>query len=739
MTVEETKTDRQPEITEEKLESASEAAPAEVNEIIEPVVEPGRVVKIENLEEEAEYSDEETEVLTNLYEKTLTEFSEGEIVKGKILSVSDKEVAVDIGFKSEGVISIDEFKSVDDLKVGSEIEIFLDKMEDAEGQLKLSKEKADFARIWDRIVDIYEKGETIEGSCSRRIKGGMVVSLMGIDAFLPGSQIDVKPIRDFDNYIGKTMEFRVVKINQMRKNIVVSRRVIIEEGLAEQRKKMLGELERGQVRVGVVKNITDFGVFIDLGGVDGLLHITDLSWGRVSHPSEIVSFDQKLEVVVLDFDKEKERVSLGLKQLQPHPWENIEEKYPVGARVTGRVVSITDYGAFVELEKGIEGLIHISEMSWTQHIKHPSKILSIGEEVEAVVLNFNKEEKKISLGLKQIEPDPWTTVLTKYPVGSHHTGKVRNITNFGVFVELEEGIDGLVHISDLSWTKKIRHPSEVVKKGEEIEIIILNVSEGDRRISLGHKQLEENPWDRFKLDFKKGVVTTGKVVRAIDKGLIVELPGGVEGFVPASHIAEVDDGKKKKRKTISPGEEIPVVVIEFDKENKKIVLSQTEYLKNLEEKEVQEYLKQQKKKKAGKTEKTEETAEEKQEKEETAAAQDEAGASKEAEKEPEKKSGEKAPEAEVKEAAEPPKAESKTEDGNDAADESLPEAAEETDKEPAAKKNDESKPSAGSVEEDSAGAVEEDTVSPVVTDENETPAEVVKENEPPGEDEQKTE
>jgi small subunit ribosomal protein S1 len=577
-------------------------APEKTQESIEPAVQPGRVVKREDLPKELVYPQEELEVLTRLYDKTITEIAEGTIVTGKILSITNKEIAVDIGFKSEGVIPIIEFRNPEELKVGDTIEVYLDRIEDSYGQLKLSKEKADFTKVWEKVIKNHETGELVEGKCVRRIKGGIVVDINGIDAFLPGSQIDVKPIRDFDALIGQIMEFRIVKVNHLRKNIVVSRRVIIEEGLSEQREKMLKELEKGQVRWGGVKNITDFGVFIDLGGVDGLLHITDLSWGRVSHPSEIVSLDQKIQVVVLDFDKEKQRVSLGLKQLQPHPWENIEEKYPVGARVTGRVVSITDYGAFVELEKGIEGLIHISEMSWTQHIKHPSKILSIGEEIEAVVLNFDKEEKKISLGLKQIEPDPWSTVVTKYPIGTRHRGKVRNVTNFGVFVELEEGIDGLVHISDLSWTKKVRHPSEIVKKGEEIDVVILNVSVEDRRISLGHKQMEENPWDKFELEFQKGVITIGKVVRTVEKGLIVELPGGVEGFVPSSQLEVEQEGKpegktegrKKGKKLFNSGDELSLKVIEFDKDNKKIVLSQSEYLKELTEQEVQEYLKKQK-------------------------------------------------------------------------------------------------------------------------------------------------
>ena len=575
-------------------EESADTAPAEGSSQDEPEAKPGRVIKLQDLEQHFEYPVEEAAVLAQLYEKTITEFAESEIVKGKILSISDKEVAVDIGFKSEGVIPISEFKSAEELKVGDEIEIYLDKIEDSDGQLKLSKEKADFTKIWEDVVRKFESGDLIEGKIMRRIKGGMVVDLMGIDAFLPGSQIDLKPVRDFDSLIGKTLEFKIVKVNHLRKNIVISRRVIVEEGLSEQREKMMKDLEKGQVRWGVVKNITDFGVFIDLGGVDGLLHITDLSWGRIAHPSEIVSLDEKLQVVILDFDRERQRVSLGLKQLQPHPWENIEEKYPVRSKVSGKVVSITDYGAFIELEKGIEGLIHISEMSWTQHIKHPSKILSIGEEVETVVLNFDKDDKKISLGLKQIEPDPWTKVLTNYPLGSKHQGKVRNVTNFGVFVELEQGIDGLVHISDLSWTKKVRHPGDIVNKGEEIEVIILNVSVEDRRISLGHKQLEENPWDTFEVDFQKGFTTTGEIVRHVEKGLIVALPSGVEGFVPASHVEAEDDGEKKLRKRFNRGDNLTLKVIEFDKENKKIVLSQSEYLKDLEKQEVDEYNKKQK-------------------------------------------------------------------------------------------------------------------------------------------------
>ncbi|MDW7681301.1 MAG: 30S ribosomal protein S1, partial [bacterium] len=428
----------------------------------------GKVVKLEELTEEQEYSDSEINELQKLYENTINSFVEGELVVGTILAISDKEVTVDIGFKSEGTIPIEEFSKPDQLKVGDDIEVFLESIEDLDGQMVLSRKKVDFIHSWEKIVSSYENGDILEGRCVRRIKGGIVVDLDGIDAFLPGSQIDVKPIRDFDSFIGQNMELKVVKVNQLRKNIVVSHRVLVEEEMKEQREKILENLEKGQILEGSVKNITDFGVFIDLGGVDGLLHINDLCWGRISHPSEIVALDEVLKVMVLDFNDEKNRISLGLKQLQPHPWENVAEKYPVGTVVKGKVVNISDYGAFVELEKGVEGLIHISEMSWTQHIKHPSKMLAVGEQVETKILNIDPEDKKISLGLKQLEPDPWDTLGDKYPVGSQHEGKVRNLTNFGAFIELEEGIDGLIHISDLSWTKKIRHPGEVLKKGDTI-------------------------------------------------------------------------------------------------------------------------------------------------------------------------------------------------------------------------------------------------------------------------------
>ena len=549
-----------------------EVSPQEVEATKSSKEAPDPSTQMLDEEEEMEYSKEEFAQMSQMYEETMSDFVEGEVVIGKVLAVNDKEASVDIGFKSEGTISLEEFPDPSEIVVGDTIEVFLDEIEDKEGQLVLSKKKADFMRIWSNINDSYNNGEIIRGKCIRRIKGGIVVDLNGVDAFLPGSQIDVRPIRDFDAIIGKELEFKVVKINNLRKNIVVSHRVLVEEEVAEVRRQILSDLERGQVLEGSVKNITDFGVFIDLGGVDGLLHINDLSWGRVSHPSEVVALDEKIKVVVLDFNDDKNRISLGLKQLQPHPWEEVDKKYPVDSVVRGKVVSITDYGAFVELEKGVEGLIHISEMSWTQHIKHPSKILSVGEMVEAKVLNIEKDERKISLGLKQLEPDPWESLAERYLVGSRHRGKVRNLTNFGAFVELEEGIDGLVHISDLSWTKKIRHPGEVIKKGEELEVAILGVDRENRRISLGYKQTMENPWEVFEENYKPGTLTKGKIVRLIEKGVVVELPLQVEGFVPMSHLDK--RGMNKPADEYKLDDEIDLCVIEFSKDNKKIVLSE---------------------------------------------------------------------------------------------------------------------------------------------------------------------
>jgi len=513
------------------------------------------VVAMEEIIEDKEYSEDELNFLTQLYDKTLNTIKQGDIVRGKILDVTDNEVIVDIGFKSEGIIPIDEFENKKDITVGEEVEVFLETMEDINGQLILSRKRADFIRVWEEVVQKFENNETIKGTIARRIKGGMVVSLNGVDAFLPGSQIDVKPIRDFDSFLGKEMEFKIVKVNHARRNIVVSSRVLIEKEMESQRSEIIDTIEKGQVRKGMVKNITDFGVFIDLGGVDGLLHITDLSWGRVNHPSEVVKLDQEIEIVILDFNENKDRISLGRKQLLPHPWENIDKKYPISKVVTGKVVSLTDYGAFIELENGIEGLIHISEMSWSQHIKHPSQLLNVGQDVEAKILNIESDEKKISLGLKQLEPDPWEHIDQKYPLNSKHTGVVRNLTQFGAFVELEEGIDGLVHISDLSWTKKVRHPSEVVKRGDEIEVIVLGINRDERRIALGHKQIDENPWDAFEEKYKIGTDTKGTISRIIDKGLIITLPLGVDGFIPITHL-----GPSKLKKAIDyykMGDEVP--------------------------------------------------------------------------------------------------------------------------------------------------------------------------------------
>lgn len=532
----------------------------------------GRVVRLDELESiREEEEDSSYDQLRNLIDQTLTNVSEHEIVKGRVVSVGEKDVVIDIGFKSDGIVPKNEFDR--DLGPGDEVEVYLERIEDYQGQLVLSKTKADTVRRWQRIEDAYENEEVLEGVIVRRIKGGMIVELFdGMEAFLPGSQIDVRPVRDFDAYLEKRMEFKIVKLNPANENIVVSHKALIEKELESQRRKILSTMEPGQVLEGTVKNITDFGVFIDLGGVDGLLHITDLSWGRVSHPSELVSLDEKLNVVVLDYDKERQRISLGLKQLQPHPWENIGEKYNENDVVEGKVVSITDYGAFVELEKGIEGLVHISEMSWTEHIRHPSQMVALGQLVNVKILNIDHEGKKISLGMKQLQPDPWQGISDRYPPGTVLRGKVRNITNFGVFVEIEPGIDGLVHISDLSWTKRIRHPSEIVKKGQDLDVVILNIDEKERRISLGHKQVETNPWNQFAKLYAEGSDSSATVSRIEDKGLVVELPMDVEAFVPAS---ELKNGPQNFQEFYRPGDQLELRVIKFDANNKEIVLSET--------------------------------------------------------------------------------------------------------------------------------------------------------------------
>jgi len=537
-----------------------------------------------------DYSEEEFKKYIELYEKTFNIIKENEIVKGKVVAISGNDVLIDIGFKSDGRVSIDEFPDPENIKIGDELEIYVEKIEDKEGQLVLSRKRADIIRNWEKITTAKEQDAVIKGKIMRRIKGGFVVDLGGISAFLPGSQIDTKPIRDYDAYVGKEMDFKILKINHPNENIIVSHKVIIEESMAEQREKLLALLEAGKVDVikASVKAITDFGVFVDLGGVDGLIHITDLSWGRINHPSDVVELDQEIDVKVLEYDKEKKRVTLGLKQLQPHPWDNIEERLKVGEKVKGKVVSITEYGAFIEIEKGIEGLIHISEMSWTQHITNPTQVVSMGQVVEAIVLSLDKEEKKLSLGIKQLTPNPWQSLLEKFPIGSRHKGKVCNITNFGAFVELEQGVDGLIHISDLSWTKKILNVEDFVKLGDEIEVVILGIDVENQRIALGHKQLTENPWDSLAEKYKLETEVNCKVIRAIEKGLIVELPDGVDAFIPASQLSV--SPIKNFSEVFKPGQEFNAEVIEIDKESKKIVLSVLEYLKDKDENEVKQYI-----------------------------------------------------------------------------------------------------------------------------------------------------
>jgi small subunit ribosomal protein S1 len=538
--------------------------------------------------EESFYKPGQVQEILQEYNKSLEGIEEGQVVRGRILRINDKEVIVDVNFKSEGIIPISEFKNVHEFKPGDEIDVFLEQVEDSEGQIILSKSRADFLKVWDRIYKAYEDVETVEGRLLRRIKGGVVVDLFGVDAFLPGSQIDLRQIPDMDAIIGQTYRFRVIKVNKARRNIVVSRRVILEEDRSQMREKILTELEKGQTREGTVKNITDFGAFIDLGGVDGLLHITDMSWGRVNHPSEIVAIGDKLNVKVLDFNENKERISLGLKQLSEHPWKGIEEKYPEGARVRGKIVSITDYGAFMELEKGIEGLIHISEMSWTQHIKHPSKIVGIGDIVEAVVLKIDKENQKISLGFKQLEPDPWEKVPNEFPLNTIVKGKVRNIAAFGAFIELKEGVDGLIHISDMSWTRKINHPGEMLKKGDTVEVKILDIDQEKRRISLGIKQLTEDPWEDLAKEYLVGTeIEECEIARILDRGVVVNLSSEIEGFIPLNQLGQDVNQPSRIYKV---GDKTPAKVVEFDLEGRKIVLSVFEYFKDKESSLWEEYI-----------------------------------------------------------------------------------------------------------------------------------------------------
>ena len=558
----------------------------EVNETKgkEPVKQETKAINFDDMFiEEDEYSEEEYQRFVDLYSRTLIDIEEGQIVQGRVLAITDKDVVVDIGFKSEGAVPKEEFQDISSVKVGDSVDVFLDTLEDVDGQLQLSKRKADFMKLWDQVVEVYNEGGTIEGTCMRRIKGGIVVDLSGVDAFLPGSQIDVKPVRDFDALIGQKFTFRIVKVNRMRKNIVVSRRSLLEESMAEQRGEILKTLEKGQVREGTVKNITDFGVFVDLGGVDGLLHINDLSWGRVNHPSDVVALDQKINVVVLDFNDAKDRISLGMKQLSPHPWEGIQDKYPEGSVVTGKVVSIADYGAFIELENGVEGLVHVSEMSWTRNIVHPSKLLNVGDQIEVKILNVDKDRKRISLGIKQLTPDPWEGIEEKYPIDSKHKGRIRNMTNFGAFIEMEDGIDGLIHISDLSWTRKVKHPSEVLKKNEEVEIVVLDMNKEERRLSLGYKQVSADPWPAFEEAYQVGTITQAKVIRFIEKGLVVELPLGLEGFVPLSQLHE--SSMAQVAQNLKEGEEIELQIIEFDKDNKRVILSRKKLTEDVKRKQ----------------------------------------------------------------------------------------------------------------------------------------------------------
>ena len=518
----------------------------------------------ENGESVASASHEELE---KAYDNTLNKVNDREVVDGTVIAMNKREVVVNIGYKSDGIIPMSEFRYNPELKVGDTVEVYIENQEDKKGQLVLSHRKARATRSWDRVNAALENEEIIKGYIKCRTKGGMIVDVFGIEAFLPGSQIDVKPIRDYDVFVGKTMEFKVVKINQEFKNVVVSHKALIEAELEQQKKEIIGKLEKGQVLEGTVKNITSYGVFIDLGGVDGLIHITDLSWGRVSDPKEVVELDQKLNVVILDFDDEKKRIALGLKQLTPHPWDALDANLKVGDHVKGKVVVMADYGAFIELAPGVEGLIHVSEMSWSQHLRSAQDFMKVGDEVEAVVLTLDREERKMSLGIKQLKSDPWETIEEKYPIGSKHTAKVRNFTNFGVFVEIEEGVDGLIHISDLSWTKKVKHPSEFTQIGADIDVQVLEIDKENRRLSLGHKQLEENPWDVFETVFTVGSVHEGTIIEMLDKGAVVALPYGVEGFATPKHLVK-EDGSQAQL-----DEKLEFKVIEFNKDAKRIILS----------------------------------------------------------------------------------------------------------------------------------------------------------------------
>jgi small subunit ribosomal protein S1 len=581
---------------EEVAEEVVETAPAEViaevvepqpeviaEEIVEPVVakEPKvkHIEKPQPVEEDFDWStigkkhdnhsSKERENLENIYDKTLSSIVEQEVVLGTVVGMNAREVVVNIGFKSDAVVSLNEFRYNHDLKVGDKVEVYVESQENLTGQLILSHKKAKLLKAWDRVNDALEKQEIITGLVKCRTKGGLIVDVFGIEAFLPGSQIDVKPIRDYDVYVGKTMEFKVVKVNNEYKNVVVSHKALIEDELEQQKSVIIAKLEKGQVLEGIVKNVTSYGVFIDLGGVDGLIHITDLSWGRINHPEEVVTLDEKIQVVILDFDETKKRIALGLKQLSPHPWDSLDANLKVGDTVDGKVVVIADYGAFVEVVKGVEGLIHVSEMSWSQHLRTAHDFMKVGDDVKAVILTLDREERKMSLGIKQLIPDPWTNIVSRYPMNSKHEAIVRNFTNFGIFVELEEGVDGLIHISDLSWSKKIKHPAEFTKIGEKIEVVVLEVDSENRRLSLGHKQLEENPWEVFETVFSVDSIHKGTVISANEKGGYISLPYGVEGFAPARMLLKADNSHARADETLE------FKVLEFSKENKKILVSHT--------------------------------------------------------------------------------------------------------------------------------------------------------------------
>jgi len=515
------------------------------------------------------YDKSQRKELENLYSGSLKSLTQNELVSGYIVAISEREIVVNVGFKSDGIISKNEFKDLADVKVGDTVEVYVENTEDENGQLILSRKRAIQEKAWEHILKAMEEGTILTGLVKNRTKGGLVVDVMGIDAFLPGSQIDVKPIKDYDQYVGKDMEFKIVKVNDVFKNVVISHKALIEDDIEAQKSDILSKLEKGQVLEGIVKNIAPFGVFVDLGGIDGLLHITDISWGRINHPEELLKLDQKINVVVLEFDDEKKRISLGMKQLTEHPWDTLGENIKIGEKVAGKVVTVADYGAFIEIKPGVEGLVHVSEMSWSSHLRSPHDFLKAGDDVEAIVLSLDKEEHKMSLGIKQLTPDPWASIVEKYKVGSKHNGTVKNLTSYGLFIELEEGVDGLIHVSDLSWTKKIKHPSEFIKKDEKIDVVVLEVDAENRRLSLGHKQLEENPWDTFETIFKLGSNHEGTVTSQNDKGANVQLQYGIEGFAPKRHLVKENGGKIKEDEVLT------FEVIEFNKESKSIVLSHT--------------------------------------------------------------------------------------------------------------------------------------------------------------------